>query len=542
MSAVKYSKTGRFIDLVKENAENGKNIQHPAITINPCGKHIDISFEEYYNVVCHSANYFYDKLNSLNFANSRNVGFLSMSDSHYLWNVLGLMSINAAPVMLSPRNSFEATIQLLKESNAQALVYQEYFEGFAKKVKEYMPELVLIPKWIAEFPECLSPQEHKLLVPLESQEKELENVAYILHSSGSTAHPKLIAQPNRVCHNSAHRTRVEAAPYNNKEISFLPLFHAGGIVSFVVISIYLAKAIIMVPDLAIGSHFSSKMILDMIQELRPTHLMILPLMVKELVEYCDQVEKSQGWDIFKIVKVVRYGGAQLPRVMISALFDNGICPQSSYGSTECSVLLKCIPDRNSEHLTVLTPIDELRYKLKDWGESVYELIILGDDPCLARVRDEDKDEEGNFPTKDLFQVLSHEPLLLNYLSRADDTIIHVNGEKTNPLPMEDKINRCPYIDRCAILGTGQQMNTLLVQLNVKEVMASSLSEVLSSIKSFIKLANDSAPSHSRIYEEMIYYLPMGSEKKLPGTMKGNLQRNLCAKMFKEEVKKTVEKM
>jgi hypothetical protein len=59
---------------------------------------------------------------------------------------------------------------------------------------------------------------------------------------------------------------------------------------------------------------------------------------------------------------------------------------------------------------------------------------------------------------------------------------------------------------------------------------------------YVKLANESAPAHSHIYEEMIYYLAINSERKLPITAKGNLQRNKCAKMFDEEVRQLVAMM
>ncbi|KXN66862.1 acetyl-CoA synthetase-like protein, partial [Conidiobolus coronatus NRRL 28638] len=459
-----YSSTGRLVDLVKDNALSGQSVDYPAISISPNGKYMDISYKYFYNITSHAANHFYEKLKSLNFLNGRNVGFLSHSDSHYIWNMLGLMSTNVSPVLLSPRNSIEATIHLLKESNSHALIYQDHFEELVKDIQKEIPDLVLIPKWIANFPECLSPVDYQLLIPLESQEKELENVSFTLHSSGSTSFPKLVPQLNRTLYNSGYRASMEKGPLDRKEIIFFPLFHAGGALVALAINLYRKKSMILTPDLEPGNHLSSKMILDLIQELKPKLLQILPLMMKEMIEYCEHVDNSEGWDILKTVEIVRYGGAQLPKAMVQALFDNGITPLSLFGSTEAGMVLKSIPDKNSKYLVPLTPVKELKYTLKDYGDDLFELVILKDDPCLACVQD--RDQDGNYPTKDLFQIISREPLLLNYLSRADDTIIHVNGEKTNPIPMEDKINRCPYIDRCAILGTGQQMNTLLVQLDL----------------------------------------------------------------------------
>jgi thioester reductase-like protein len=540
MTSVQYSSTGRFIDLVKENAKRGNSVQHPAISINSDGRYIDISYEEYYNIVSHSANHFYDQLKSIDFSTGRSVAFLSASDSHYLWNMLGLMSANASPVLLSPRNSVEATIHLLKESNSRVLVYQDVFAPMAKGIQKAIPDLVILPKWIAKYPECLSPIEHQLLIPLKSQEEELNTISYTVHSSASTSYPKLVPQLNRVCHNVGYRARNEMLPYDRKELNFFPLFHAGGVMSIVIATNYLMKSTILGPDMTPGSFPSPKMIIDLVQELSPKALIMIPLLAKVLVDYCEKAPRSEGWDSLKTVEFVRWGGAEVPKYAVQALFDNGITPINNIASTELSLVMSCIPDKNSDYLVPLTPAEGLQYTLKDWGSNIVELVVSKDDPCLACVKE--IDENGNFPTKDLFQIISREPLLLSYYSRADDTIIHVNGEKTNPIPMEDAINRCPYIDASAILGTGKQLNTLLVQLKSEEVLTSSLNDVISSIKSFVKTANDSAPSHSRIYDEMIYYLPLNSEKKLPVTMKGNLQRSKCAIMFKEEVKQSVEKM
>ncbi|KXN65119.1 acetyl-CoA synthetase-like protein [Conidiobolus coronatus NRRL 28638] len=234
MSSVNYSSTGRYVDLVQDNAKLSYKVSYPAVSVNPNGKYIDLSFEEFYYIVSHSASYFYYQLNSINFSSGRNVGLLSHSDSHYLWNMLGLMASNVAPVLLSPRNSIEATIHLLKQSSSRALIYQDHFNYLVKEISKEIPDLVLIPKWIAKFPECLTPTEYQLIIPLESQEKELDKVSYTLHSSGSTSFPKLISQSNRVCHNSGYRFKLENTPPDRKEVLFFPLFHASGILAIII--------------------------------------------------------------------------------------------------------------------------------------------------------------------------------------------------------------------------------------------------------------------------------------------------------------------
>ncbi|KXN65972.1 acetyl-CoA synthetase-like protein [Conidiobolus coronatus NRRL 28638] len=520
MDKVKFSTTGRFIDLISENANSDKYANSTAISISPRDKYIDLTFQQLDYVVSHSAKFFYKNLNHADFSKVRNVGLLSNSDSNYIFNFLGLIKVNVAPLSLSPRNSLEATVHLLKESNSQVLIYQGCFKDFAYEIKKLIPNILLVPTWIANISESNYLEEYSLLVPLMTKEEELNNVSYILHSSGSTSYPKLVSHKNLSTHNSAHRYSLELTDPSRKQLFFFPLFHGAGIFNFILAPMYEKRSVILCPDISPGSRVSSKMIIQLIQQQSLTDIWLLPVIVKELIDYCESSPKSEGWDILEKIERINYAGAQLPRSMIINIFDHGITPWSIFGLSEACMILKCYPDRNSEYLVPLTPVEGLTYKLKDWGDNIGELVILGDDPCLADVKD--LDEEGNYSTKDLFEIVGQNPLRLNYVSRADDTIVHVNGEKSNPLPMEDKINS--------------------LQLNKEEVSKAPLQDVISTIKSYVSEANLYAPSHSRIYDEMIYYIPMDSEKKLPVTMKGNLMRKKCYQLFEEEVKLTVENM
>ncbi|KXN66864.1 acetyl-CoA synthetase-like protein, partial [Conidiobolus coronatus NRRL 28638] len=422
MNSVKYSGTGRFVDLVSENAITGRKINYPAMSINQQGGYIDLTFEKFECIVSHSAKFFYQHFSNIDFLKFRNVGFLSHSDSLYLFNMLGLMKVNVAPVLISPRNSLEATIHLLKESSSQALIYQEMFNDWAVEIKKQIPSILLIPRWAADISQSFSLQEYNLVRPLDTIEEELQNVSYILHSSGSTSYPKLVPQRNFTIHNSGHRFGLEATDPARKELNFFPLFHAAGVLTMVVSHIYEMKSVILSPDMSPGNHYSSKMILQLIKQLSPKILWILPLMAKELIEHCNNIPKPHGWDVLKLIECIKYGGAQLPSMMIHDLFDHGITPCSMFGLTEAGMILKCYPDKNSKFLVPFTPFEHLKYKFKDLGDDIGELIILGNDPCLADVKD--LDEEGNYPTKDLFQIVGQNPIKLNYVSRADDTIVH----------------------------------------------------------------------------------------------------------------------
>jgi hypothetical protein len=108
------------------------------------------------------------------------------------------------------------------------------------------------------------------------------------------------------------------------------------------------------------------------------------------------------------------------------------------------------------------------------------------------------------------------------LGRQDDTLVHINGEKTNPLPMEDVIRRSPLVNQVAIIGHNQFCTAVLVQLNVEEASNYDFNEIEENIWDIVQQANKEAPSHSHLVRQLVKILPM--KKSLPVTDKGNLMR------------------
>lgn len=49
------------------------------------------------------------------------------------------------------------------------------------------------------------------------------------------------------------------------------------------------------------------------------------------------------------------------------------------------------------------------------------------------------------------------------------SIIRANGEKTNPLPMEDVIKSSPLVSRCTVIGEARPCTAALIELNFETV-------------------------------------------------------------------------
>ncbi len=70
---------------------------------------------------------------------------------------------------------------------------------------------------------------------------------------------------------------------------------------------------------------------------------------------------------------------------------------------------------------------------------------------LAKVNRDD----GSYASGDLYRRENNKDGSLRgyvYVGRADDTLVHMNGEKTNPVPMEQSIKSSPLVRDCLVFG------------------------------------------------------------------------------------------
>jgi hypothetical protein len=109
----------------------------------------------------------------------------------------------------------------------------------------------------------------------------------------------------------------------------------------------------------------------------------------------------------------------------------------------------------------------------------------------------------------------------------------MNGEKTNPVPMELTLKgESPYISDAVIFGAGR---TQVGALIVPSELASKANRVdfLSLIRPAIDRANEEAPSHSRLNLEALIILP--PDAPIPCADKGSFIRQKTYKLYQREI-------
>jgi acyl-CoA synthetase (AMP-forming)/AMP-acid ligase II len=155
------------------------------------------------------------------------------------------------------------------------------------------------------------------------------DVALILHTSGTTARPKIVplSQAN-VAASAAHIGRTLALGPDDVCLNIMPLFHIHGLIAAVLSSIAAGGSVVCAPGLAAFRFFS------WMKEARPTWYTAVPTMHQTLLELLPRFRDSLAGGRLRFI---RSSSASLPPQVMAALEEGfGVPVIESYGMTEAA--------------------------------------------------------------------------------------------------------------------------------------------------------------------------------------------------------------
>ena len=104
-----------------------------------------------------------------------------------------------------------------------------------------------------------------------------------------------------------------------------------------------------------------------------------------------------------------------------------------YGSTETGYIASILYENNE----TLKFCNYLNYKLLSYDGKIKEVVIDINENSLSNINNK-KENDRYYFTGDLVKENDNGEYVL--LGRKDDLIVHVNGEKTNPIPIDVSIS------------------------------------------------------------------------------------------------------
>jgi hypothetical protein len=142
---------------------------------------------------------------------------------------------------------------------------------------------------------------------------------------------------------------------------------------------------------------------------------------------------------------------------------------------------------------------------------------------------------SEYRTKDLFSPHPKAAGWWKYRGRADDLIVLSNGEKINPIPMENTIRSNPLLSSALIVGEYRFSPSLLVEMRSGHTPETDVErlEAVKQIWPSVEEANKIAPGFAKIPKSLILFTR--PEKPFLRSGKGNVQRQLIVKSYSKEL-------
>lgn len=140
---------------------------------------------------------------------------------------------------------------------------------------------------------------------------------------------------------------------------------------------------------------------------------------------------------------------------------------------------------------------------------------------------------SEFHTKDLYGKHPTKENVWRYRGRIDDLVMFSNGEKLNPIDMEDMISAHPAILSALVGGEGRFHSFLLVEPVDFPADQEARSTLLDEIWPTVQRANESCPSFGHIMKDCIIFTRY--EKPVLRAAKGTVQRKATLMRYQEEI-------
>ncbi|GLB41023.1 putative acetyl-CoA synthetase-like protein [Lyophyllum shimeji] len=367
------------------------------------------------------------------------------------------------------------------------------------------------------------------------RKRDIDTTVMILHSSGSTSFPKPILLSHRNILQWGTQPYYGETDICGRILSnhALPFFHAMGVVSLswatiagVTLSNFAPSdpPVVPTPDRLYTSATTTESKL----------IFCVPSFLEEWSMDPEKVARLATFD------AVLFGGAPIQKAVGDDLAKEGVRLYPFYGATEIGgtseFLPRSPPEEGWEYFKISSHADPIFLEQRDKTD-VFQLVFRDCKSHAPAVVNIHLADVKSYDTNDLLIRHPTNPALWKIYGRADDQIMHSTGEKTNPVPMETIINRHPKVASCLMFGRGRFQTGVLVEPVEHCAFEPADLRLLAAFRNAmwpsVEEANKFAPSHSRIFKEMI--LVAKSSKPFQYTPKGTPRRHVILDAYEEEI-------
>lgn len=258
---------------------------------------------------------------------------------------------------------------------------------------------------------------------------------------------------------------------------------------------------------------------------------VVPSIIQELAQDLKALEYCSTH-----LEYLVYAGGDLPQAIGNTVAAK-MPLMNGFGASELGIL-------NVIHSPTRDPLTEWRYLQFHPELGIEHRHVSGGEYEAVLVRSPERErhqfpfsiftDQQEYRTNDLMVPHPTKPGLWRPSSRLDDIIVFLNGEKTNPVSMEQHILAAnPEVTGCLVVGAQRFQAALIVELDEKYLGGDSAA--IEKLWPKIEEANIPAPAHARIAKSHILFT--SPEKPMLRAAKGTIQRASTLKLYAQEIEK-----
>lgn len=446
----------------------------------------------------------------------KTIGLLGVSNLEYIITFLAAQRLGLTTLFFSIRLSDAGFAHLIEKTECQAVIVQSRYQAAMERAQTATGgSLVVVPMFEGTY--LFNPAIMNAMKPLDlhfDPVREKEIPGGIIHSSGSSGLPKPVPTwwhrwlpflDDRDVHKAFDNALITA-----------PLYHGYGILNLMRTVVFGGRMAFMNANLPI----TGQQVLTALAASKCTCLLTVPYTLKLVADIPGAIDKMKALDM------VQFGGSACPDELGDRLVAAGVTLGNSFGATETGGVM--VRSRDQWNWLVPLPHAEPFMEFEHEGGGVYHLVLKpGLESKYFATR-----PDGSYDTKDLFRPHPTDPKKWKYVSRKDDTIVLVNGEKANPVPLEEAVKQHPDVQMAVGFGTQRDFLGMIV---IPELHAASVpkQEMVERIWPRLEGANKIVPAYARISKDAVIVKDAGTP--FPLTEKTTLKRAAFIQQFAGDI-------
>ncbi|KAL1863038.1 putative NRPS-like protein biosynthetic cluster [Diaporthe australafricana] len=468
------------------------------------------------------------------------IAYLGPNDVRYIVLMIAAVKAGYTAMFISPRNSKEGQLNLFDTTSCKIMAFASSHEETVKPwLAERDMQAVEVSALDAWFPEKEVPH-----FPYTKTFDEAEwDPFLILHTSGSTGLPKpiIVRQGMWNINDGFHNLPLwegrnialrEWADRSKRHFIPMPLFHIAGLLCVVSMSMFWDTPVC----LGIAKRpLSSDLVVECLDKLDVQSTLLPPALIEELSQ------SEEGLEALTKLNVVAFGGGNLAREAGNRLVQQGTALMNLIGATEFAPFpTYARGDPTMWQYFAYNP-EVMGCEFRKHGDDeVYEMVVVRQKqnqhphPGLQGIF-YTFPELNDWSTRDLYRPHPTKPHHWIYHGRADNIIVFSNGEKLNPVTIEEIVSDHTSLKGAMVVGSEKFQAGLILEPRVHPKTKEEENALLDSVWPLVEKANEETVAHGRISRDLITL--SNPEKPFLRAGKGTIQRAVNVKLYKDEIEK-----